>query len=229
MTKTDRLFQITQYLRSHRIVTAAQLADWLEVSQRTIYRDIQRLMMSDVPINGEAGTGYWLEPGFDFPAIQYTEEELEALFVGMRLTMECADHRLRQAAQTLLHKVEMSLPQGMRGQLRRSAIEIPLPLRSTDVAEKLTTLRQAIHAKNSLLISYLDEKGLSSERRLNPLALNFWGKTWTLIAWCHLRDDFRSFRADRLVALKLTETRFVARPGQSLADYHQRLSAQGCK
>ncbi len=230
MAKTQRHFQIVQTLRSRKRVTAQQLADQLEVSVRTVYRDMQQLLLSGVPINGEAGSGYWLEAGFDFPPLMFTEEELEALVIGMRLTQQCTDKHLREAATTLLAKVEHSLPKRLVDVLNSSKLDVPVSLLDKNVENAITLLRRSISRKQRVEFAYRDEQGRSSERRVRPLELSFWGKVWTLTAWCELRDDFRNFRLDRIDALELTGQYFLEESGKSLEAYYQVLQAQGyCK
>ena len=227
MKSTDRLFQITQYLRSRRKVTAKQLSEWLEVSQRTIYRDMQKLLLSGVPVNGEPGEGYWLEEGFDFPPIMFTAEELEALVTGLRLTMQCTDSRLKDAALMVLKKVEQSIPKNMLNQLENTPLDVPLPIHSKAVAKNLEVLRRATTAKTKVSIDYADEQKSQTKRKLRPLELNFWGKVWTVAAWCELRQDFRNFRVDRISSVKMQDERFFDEEGKMLKDYYNSLSKQG--
>lgn len=230
MAKTQRHFQIVQTLRSRKRVTAQQLAEALEVSVRTVYRDIQQLLLSGVPINGEPGTGYWLEAGFDFPPLMFTEEELEALVIGMRLTQQCTDKHLREAATTLLAKVEQGLPRRLVEALNSSALDVPYPLLLKDVDNIITLLRRAVARKQWVEFTYADEKGQPSERRVRPLELSFWGKVWTLTAWCELRGDFRNFRLDRIGQLSLTGQYFMEEADKSLEAYYRLLQAEGhCK
>lgn len=230
MGKTQRHFQIVQTLRSRKRITAQQLAETLEVSVRTIYRDIQQLLLSGVPINGEPGTGYWLEAGFDFPPLMFTEDELEALVIGMRMTQQSTDKHLREAATTLLAKVEHSLPKRLVDVLHSSVLDVPAPLMYQNVEDVITTLRRAIVRKQWVEFAYVDEKEQPSERRVRPLELSFWGKVWTLTAWCELREDFRNFRLDRIDNLELTGQYFLEEADKSLEAYYQILQAQGfCK
>lgn len=227
MSRTHRLFQITQYLRQRKRVTAQQLADWLEVSQRTIYRDIQQLMLSGVPVNGEAGTGYWLESGFDFPPLMFTREELEALYIGMRMTMQCTDTRLAEAALSVLDKVDTQLPEGLRSELANNSLAMHFPIHNKEVMQTMEIMRNAIRKRRKLALEYLDEQGHSSQRTVRPLELAFWGKSWTLAGWCELREDFRHFRPDRVTAIQTLQDLF--RPdesGKSLQDLYRQIESQ---
>jgi len=227
MKSTDRLFQITQYLRSRRKVTAKQLSEWLEVSQRTIYRDMQKLLLSGVPINGEPGEGYWLEAGFDFPPLMFTAEELEALVTGLRLTMQCTDSRLKDAALTVLKKVEQSIPKSLLSKLENTPLDVPLPIHSKAVAKNIEVLRRAATAKVKVHIEYVDQMKTQTKRELRPLELNFWGKVWTVAAWCGLRQDFRNFRVDRIECVEVSNKKFDDEDGKTLKDYYRSLAEQG--
>lgn len=229
MAKTQRLFQIVQTLRGRKQITAQQLADTLEVSVRTIYRDIQQLLLSGVPVNGEAGTGYWLEKGFDFPPLMFTEEELEALVIGMRLTQQCTDKHLKEAAITLLAKVEQSIPSRLKERLHNSALDVPISLHGERVSDALGELRRAIGRKQYIDIGYQDENKVNTQRRVRPLELSFWGRVWTLTAWCNLRGDFRNFRIDRIEKFDVSSKYFLDEPGKQLKDYYRHLYEQGCR
>ena len=224
--KTIRLFQITQLLRHHRQITARQLAEQLEVSQRTIYRDIQHLQLSGVPINGEAGSGYWLEQSFDFPPLMFTEREVAALAFGMRLAMQTADRDLSNAARTVLDKVNDALPGPLRQELAASPLDMPFPTLNELQQQHFHQLRLAIRQKQKVQLHYQDEQQRSSDRKVRPLELSFWGKVWTVTSWCEKREDFRNFRIDRIECLKLLPQHFIDEPGRRLADYHQQLLEQ---
>jgi len=221
--KTIRLFQVTQLLRQNKIITAQQLAEQLEVSRRTIYRDVQQLLLSGVPINGEAGTGYWLEPGFDFPPLMFTEEEVEALAFGMRLAMKTADKRISGAAQSVLHKVSESIPSRLRHSLTASPLDIPYATLTEEQQQAFQQLRQAIKKLEVVTLQYIDEKDQYTERGIWPLELSFWGKVWTVTAWCEKRKDFRNFRIDRISLLQPSGKYFRQENGKTLQDYYHQL------
>ena len=222
--KTIRLFQITQLLRHQRLITARQLAEQLEVSQRTIYRDIQHLLLSGVPINGEAGSGYWLEQGFDFPPLMFTEREVAALAFGMRLAMQTADREISDAARTVLDKVNDALPRALRQEMAASPLDMPFPTLNELQQQHFHQLRLAIRQQQKVQLHYQDEQQRPSERRVRPLELSFWGKVWTVTTWCEKREDFRNFRVDRIERLQLLSLHYVDEPGRRLADYHQQLA-----
>ena len=198
MRRADRLFQIIQTLRHRRLTTAAQLAERLEVSERTIYRDMSDLSRSGVPIEGEAGVGYRLGKDFDLPPLMFNEAEIQALVLGARMVEGWADDELRKAAASALEKVEAALPDNRRQRLKETAL-FALAFRVPQGArEHLGTVRHAVDRRTIIEIDYVDPSGRATTRRLRPLGLYFWGSTWTLGAWCELREDFRNFRIDRI-------------------------------
>ena len=217
MRRADRLFQIVQFLRSRRLTTAQWLAERLQVSVRTIYRDIQDLSLSGVPLEGEAGVGYVLRHPMDLPPLMFEREEIEALLTGARMVKAWADPQLQRAAESALAKIHGILPQALRDELNRNQMLAPetrpLPL------HWLGELRQAIRQRHKLVIGYRDENGESSQRRIRPLGLFFWGQVWTLCGWCELRDDFRNFRVDRVQTLDDSGETFETVAGQRLEDY----------
>jgi predicted DNA-binding transcriptional regulator YafY len=218
MRRADRLFQLVNLLRKRRAVTAAELAQHLEVSLRTVYRDVQDLILSGVPIEGEAGVGYRLRPGFDLPPLMFTLEEVIALRVGARLVQTWADPDLAKAAASALARLEAVLPEPIRQQSSEPAIFAPGFVVSPEVRETLRRIRAAIQERLYLQLAYADAQGRATERRAQPLALFFWGATWTLGAWCERRQGFRSFRVDRMKSCLVLAERFETIPGRTLSD-----------
>jgi predicted DNA-binding transcriptional regulator YafY len=217
MRRADRLFQIVQYLRGRRLVTARQLAERLEISERTVYRDIRDLTLSGVPIEGAAGVGYVLRRGADIPPLMFTREEIEALVVGARMVKTWGGRGLSDAARQALAKIEAVLPDDLKQEIDRSRL-FALNLRSNArVAESLDTVRLAINARAKLSFDYSREDGKLSSRIVRPLALYFWGPVWTLAAWCEWRLAFRNFRVDRMANIAQQAT-FADEPGKTLAD-----------
>lgn len=217
MRRADRLFQIVQYLRGGRLVTAQALAERLEVSRRTIYRDVADLIGSGVPIEGEAGVGYVMRAGYDVPPLMFTSEEIVALVAGARLIRAWGGVQMAAAAEEALVKIEAVLPDEARA--RAGAVGIhAFPMGDLDQAtrERLDVIEKASNDRTRLCLRYADEGGVASERVIRPLGLWFWGKVWTVIAWCELRNDFRMFRVDRIEAMTLGE-RFRAERDKSLA------------
>ncbi|WP_163834794.1 helix-turn-helix transcriptional regulator [Spartinivicinus ruber] len=219
MRRSDRLFQIVQIIRHRQWTTAAYLAERLEVSERTIYRDMQDLQLSGVPVISEAGYGYQLDQSFNFPPLQFTEEELTALVLGLQLTMQCTDQQLHDAAESVLNKVKENIPARLLAKLQQTPLGVPFPLHDKQVSERIEPLRKATIEKKKVVIDYLDEKQQSSHRTIRPLQLYFWGKVWTLTTWCELRNDFRNFRLDRIQQLTLQNSYFIDEPGKQLSDF----------
>lgn len=213
MRRADRLFQIVQLLRRRKRVTAAQLAERLEVSERTVYRDIRDLARSGLPIQGEAGVGYRLGAHFDLPPLMFTLSEVQALALGTRMVETWADDELRLAARSVLDKVEAVLPpESRRGLLDTALFSISFE-ETAHVRKQLGTLREAITTRRKVRLRYTGAEGRSTERTLRALGLYFWGKTWTVVGYCELRSDFRSFRVDRIEQLVVsTETFEVVEP-----------------
>lgn len=202
MTRSTRMFEIIQILRmGSRPITAQMIADRLEVTKRTIYRDIAALQAMSVPIEGEAGLGYIMRAGFDMPPLMLTSEEVEALFVGAALLQRTGDAGLQQAARSATSKIASALPGG-------AAPDVPLRVSGwtaiTPASISADTMRAYIREGDELQISYLDLQGARSERMLLPLALIYYVDVVVLAAWCCLRQDFRHFRIDRIVACKPT-------------------------
>lgn len=224
MRRADRLFQMVQILRRDRATTAARLAEELEVSERTVYRDIQDLVRSGVPIEGEAGAGYRLARGADLPPLMLSTDEMEALVMGARMVGAWADPALKAASEALLRKVAAVLPEGFP-RLGRMPLLVPDLYVPPTAAAFLGDLRKAIRERRRLRIRYQDVQGAPSERMIRPLGLSFWGDRWALVAWCELRRDFRTFRPDRIQELAATAERFEPEAGQRLEDYLERQRA----
>lgn len=218
MRRADRLFQIIQYLRSRRITTAQWLAERLEVSERTVYRDINDLMLSGVPVEGEAGVGYVLRKGFDLPPLMFTTEELTALTLGARIVKSWADPELVKAAEQVLSKVETVLPSELKTHLEKSTLFSPMAPLPPETGRIMQQLRAAIDSRHKVAISYTREDGASSERTIWPLGLFYWGAVWTLGSWCELRESFRNFRLDRIDELEVCNDTFPDIPGRNLQD-----------
>jgi predicted DNA-binding transcriptional regulator YafY len=219
MRRADRLFDILQHLRGGRLVTARRLAERLEVSERTIYRDIADLQASGVPIDGEAGVGYLLRSGFELPPLMFTETEIEAVAFGLRMAAAWGGARLAAAANEALVKVEAVLPDKLAARLVETRLyAVQGIILSKEDRMRLDVVHDAINARRRLEITYQNEGGERSERVVRPLALYYWGRVWTLAAWCELRNDFRSFRPDRFVTLEAGAS-FPRERGRELADF----------
>jgi predicted DNA-binding transcriptional regulator YafY len=221
MRRADRLFRIVQLLRAGRLQTARGLAQKLQVSERTIYRDVQDLQLSGMPILGEAGVGYTLRRDYDLPPLMFNHREITALVLGSRMVAAWGDAELASAANDALRKIEAVLTPTLRDKIDAVPLYVPADrLRNQGgTREMLEQLRGAIDGRQVIEVAYCDEKAQVTERRLRPIALLFWGNVWTLVAWCELRIDFRSFRADRFQWLRILEERFTPEPGQRYEDF----------
>lgn len=219
MRPADRLFQIVLALGRGRVVTAHYLAEQLGVSDRTIYRDIQDLMASGVPIDGEAGVGYRLRRGFQVPPLMFDGAELQALVFGVRVAQVYGDPDMAAAADRVLAKVDAVLPERLRGELESDRLVVPPATLPPGAAELLGDVREAINQRRRLFLDYSDADGNSTERIVWPLSLLYWGRTWTLGAWCELRQNFRSFRVDRIASSKTLASHFPDEAGKRLQDY----------
>ncbi len=217
MRRADRLFQIVQLLRTNRVLTARAIADELEISLRTVYRDVQDLIGSGVPIEGEAGVGYCLQRGFDLPPLMFDAGEIDALVLGARMVQAFADERLAARARSLLAKVELVVPPRLAAGFARAELNVPAAI-CPDVRATIERVRAAVDGRQRLRVRYVDATGEASERVLRPLCLTFWGMVWTLGAWCELRGDFRTFRADRLTVVEALDT-FADEPDKQLRAY----------
>ena len=222
MRRADRLFEIIQILRRRSLTRARDLAERLEVSERTVYRDVRDLVACGVPIDGEAGVGYVLRGGFDLPPLMFDEQEIEALLLGARIVQSWADPVLAEAAADVVAKVEAVIPERLRRHMAETALLAPANHWAEPISVKPEALRKAIRQRQLLAVRYSDAEERETERRLRPLALAFYGPVWLLVAWCELRNDFRSFRLDRMVEVTVLDEIFPPEPGKTLHDYLKR-------
>lgn len=212
MSRAQRLLDLIQMLRRHRrAVAGATLAEELGVSLRTLYRDIESLKAQGAHIDGEAGVGYVLRPGFMLPPLMFSEEEIEALVLGARWVSERADGLLGKAARNVLAKVGAVLPDDLKQGIDSSGLLIGPgePIAAGD--GELAAIRQAIRAECKMRIAYADEHGSATERTVWPVALAFFDRVRVVIAWCELRDGYRHFRTDRIATLDVTPDRYPRR------------------
>ena len=221
MRRADRLFQIVQQLRGGRLVTAKMLGEKLEVSERTIYRDIADLQSTGVPVDGEAGVGYILREGFDLPPLMFTKDEIVALVAGARMVRSLGGASMAKAAVEALIKIESVLPPSLQTQLK--TVEIHVPDHTIPQRDKIMIdlAQAAVEARKVLSLDYADVEGKSTQRHVRPLGLWYWGKVWTLVAWCELREDFRVFRIDRIQSAGPTGAVFKQERGKLLADFYR--------
>ena len=226
MRRADRLFQIVQLIRGRRLSTAAFLAERLEVSQRTIYRDVADLQHQGVPIEGEAGVGYRLGAGFELPPLMFSQGEANALVAAARLAQAWLDPGLARAVEGALGTIWSVRPPAARLAAEAQALYAPLVGLDARTQATLQALREAVQSCHVVEIDYADVQGRPSLRRLRPLGCFYWGKVWTLSAWCELRNDFRGFRIDRIAAFTVLPERFRQEPGKTLADLLRQVEAE---
>ncbi|MEW6562222.1 MAG: YafY family protein [Pseudomonadota bacterium] len=218
MRKSERLFQLVTLLQGRRTaITAEALAEVLEVSLRTVYRDVQALMLSGVPIDGEAGVGYRLRPGFDLPPLMFRSDETTALLVGSRMVQAWTDPALAEAARRAEAKILAVLTPVMRIEISRLPYRIPVF--SNGEREVHGVLRAACEVRQKVEVTYRDAKGEATTRILWPLGLIGWGERWTLLAWCEKRDAYRNFRLDRVENIAVLPVTYPLHPERSLEHY----------
>ncbi|MCA9538997.1 MAG: YafY family transcriptional regulator [Myxococcales bacterium] len=219
MRRADRLFRIVQILRNRRFATSEQLSTLLEVSQRTIYRDVKDIIGAGVPIRGEAGVGYSLERNAVLPPLTFNSEEVEALVLGARMAVAWADPALAGAARSVIEKVEAMVPEPLRDVVLRTALFAPGGDWTRQRSAGLDLLRAAIAQRRKIAFEYTRSDGTSTRRVARPLGLYFWGAKWNLAAWCELRDTYRSFRPDRMEGLEALDEVFDVTDGIDLTAF----------
>ncbi len=222
MRRADRLFEIIQLLRRMKLARARDLAEKLEVSERTIYRDIRDLMASGVPVEGEAGVGYILRGGYDLPPLMFDKQEIEALVLGVRIVETWADAELAEAAGNVIAKVEAVIPERLRRHIAETVLLAPPDHYAVPLSIDPGELRRAVNGRLKVRFHYRDLKDRGSERTVRPLALAFYGPIWLLASWCELRQDFRSFRFDRISELTILDETFPAERGKTIQDFLKR-------
>jgi predicted DNA-binding transcriptional regulator YafY len=212
MARSQRLLELIQVLRRHRQPVSGQaLADELGVSLRTVYRDIQTLIGQGATIDGEAGLGFILRPGFVLPPLMFSDEELEALVLGLRWVAQRTDASFEHAAMNALAKIAAVLPSDLRNNVEGIGLVVPFPTRDTEERIDLTPIRAAIRSEQMVVLDYADVKGQHTRRTVWPIALAFFERSRVLAGWCELRQDFRHFRIDRIIALRDTGERYPQR------------------
>jgi predicted DNA-binding transcriptional regulator YafY len=198
------------------------LAEKLEVSERTIYRDIRDLMASGVPVEGEAGVGYVLRGGYDLPPLMFDKQEIEALVLGVRIVESWADAELAEAAGNVIAKVEAVIPERLRRHIAETLLLAPPDHYAEPISIDPGELRRAVNGRLKVRFHYRDLKDRGTERTVRPLALAFYGPVWLLASWCELRQDFRSFRFDRISDLTVLRETFPPERGKTIQDFLKR-------
>ncbi|MEO6381703.1 MAG: YafY family protein [Nitrobacter sp.] len=219
MRRADRLFQIVLTIGRKRMVTGKCLAEALGVATRTVYRDIADLVRSGVPIEGEAGVGYRLGRGYHVPPLMFTDEELQALHLGVSIVRSWTDAGLAKAAEQVLAKVDAVLPAAIRPKLAYGAMIVPGGHVPKVIADHLSTLRRVIGERRKVIFDYPRPFAENTRRTVRPLVLVYWGGSWTLGAWCEAVDEFRTFRIDGMLNLDVSNQTFPDQQGRCLSDY----------
>jgi len=222
MRRADRLFEILQLLRGDRLRTARDLAEKLEVSTRTIWRDIFDLQAQGIPVAGERGVGYLLQNNYFLPPLALSAMEMEALIWGATLVEGLADGELADAARELRIKIAAVSPEERRNV--SSAISAFAPQSARAAQPFLGTIRNACRKRQKLAIRYRDINSKETTRVVRPLGLEFWGQVWTMTGWCESRSDFRVFRCDRLASCELLDECFREEKGKRFRDFLEKLS-----
>ncbi|MGK4921647.1 helix-turn-helix transcriptional regulator [Bordetella hinzii] len=222
MARAQRLLALMQELRRHRYpVTGTRLAGALGISARTLYRDIATLRGQGADIEGEAGVGYLLRPGFVLPPLMLSDEEAEALLLGARWVARRGDEAQRAAAAQAMAKIAAVLPAERRSEMESSTLLVAVP-RDARNDEVLQALRRAIRAERRVRLQYRDEKGHPSQRAVWPFALGYFEQVRMLLAWCELRADYRSFRIDRIEDCQVGEEAYPRRRHALLREWRER-------
>ncbi|MFN4163069.1 MAG: helix-turn-helix transcriptional regulator [Ferrovibrio sp.] len=223
MRKADRLFQIVQILRRARRhpVTAEALAQELETSKRSVYRDIAALMAQRVPIRGEAGMGYVLDHGFDLPPLMLTPDEIEAAVLGAQWVSRRADPVLGRAALDLIAKIAQAVPERLRPYAAEPANTAPPSWNLQPDAIDMAQTRLAIRTGRKIALDYRDEQGRETKRVIWPVTVGYFDTVRMIVAWCELRGDFRTFRTDRVMAADFLDERYPDRPSALRAKWQK--------
>ena len=227
MRRTDRLFELIQILRDGRLHRAADMAARLQVSLRTIYRDMDTLAASGVPVQGERGVGYRITAPVTLPPLNLTLAELEALHLGMAVVGEAADDELKAAARSLSAKIDAVLPEDRSSPPTGWGFAVYPFADAAAGFQHMPSIRAAIRARQKLRIVYRPLTGEVGERTVRPLQMEYWGRVWTVTCWCETSNGFSVFRVDRIERLTVLPALFVEEQGKTLMDYEARLRAGG--
>lgn len=219
MKRSDRLFDMIQLLRDGRLYRAQEIADRLDVSLRTVYRDMDTLMASGVPIEGTRGRGYRATAAITLPPLNLTMTELEALHLGMAVVGEVADEELKAAAASLSSKIDAVLPEDRSAGPTGWGFAVYPFADAAKGFQHMPSIRSATRSRQKLRITYRDLDNTVTERTIRPLQMDYWGRLWTATVWCETTGDFAELRVDRIEALQVLPQLFTEEPGKTLADY----------
>ena len=222
MRRSDRLLDLVQILRDGRLYRAQDIADRLGVTVRTIYRDMDTLMASGLPIEGTRGLGYKITAEITLPPLNLTMTELEALHMGMAVVGEAGDAELKAAAASLSAKIDAVLPEDRNARPTGWGFAIYPFADAAEGFQHMPAIRGAVRARQKLRLSYRDLDATQTDRTVRPLALEYWGRVWTATCWCELAADFTVFRVDRIESLTVLPALFVDEDGKRLEDFTNR-------
>ena len=220
--RTDRLFELILLLRDGKLHRGKDLATRLGVSLRTLYRDMDTLIASGIPVEGERGLGYMMTAPITLPPLNLTLTELEALHLGLAVVSKAADEDLQRAAATLSAKVDAVLPEDRAAPSSGWGFAVYPFAEAARGFMHMAPLRASIRSRRKVRLTYDAQDGETTERVVRPLQMEYWGRVWTLTSWCELRQDFRVFRVDRIRTLDVTFETFDEEPGRRLSDYLER-------
>lgn len=225
MRRADRLFQIIQILRrSTRVITAEAIATELEVTKRTVYRDIAHLIGQRIPIRGEAGLGYVLDGAFDMPPLMLTPDEIEAAVLGAQWVAGRGDPVLASAARDLIAKIAAAVPEHLRPYIAEPSLGTPASRSMASDGLDIAQTRAWIRTGRKINITYRDERGETSERVIWPVIVGYFDTVRMLAAWCELRQDIRHFRTDRILAAEFLDDRHGCRAGDLRARWQKHMA-----
>lgn len=222
MRRSDRLFELIQILRDGRLHRGKDMAERLGVSVRTLYRDMETLVASGIPVEGERGLGYMMTAPITLPPLNLTLEELEALHLGLSVVSKAGDEALQRAAASLSEKVDAVLPEDRSAPANGWGFAVYPFAEAARGFVHMAPIRAAIRSRRKIEIGYTSLAGEETARTVRPLQMEYWGRVWTLTAWCELRGDFRVFRVDRIATLDISFDTFEEEQGKTLADYMAR-------
>lgn len=222
LARADRLFELIQILRDGRLHKGQDLAKRLKVSLRTLYRDMDTLISSGIPVEGERGLGYMMTAPITLPPLNLSLTELEALHLGLAVVSKAADEELQDAAKSLSNKVDAALPEDRAAPASGWGFAVYPFAEAARGFVHMAPLRAAIRSRRKIDITYASADTTTKQRIARPLQMEYWGRLWTLTAWCELRNDFRVFRVDRIQTLDVTFETFIEEEGKTLADYLER-------